>query len=141
MVPPYNARSLTALLLLAMSLTVPVGCGDGRPPRVRVTGTVTYRGWPVKGAHVVFTPPNARPAAARTDAQGRFTLRTFDPEDGAVLGTHQITISKMNSVNPDDPYAARKSSLPERYRRADTSGLTAEVTADGENDFTFELED
>ncbi len=127
----------TTILLFALL----AGCGDGRPQRVVVTGTVRYNGTPVEGAHVMFTPTGARPASARTDAEGRFELRTFDPADGAVVGTHLVTIAKMGSTNPNDPYAARSSSLPERYRRTETSGLTAEVTAEGENDFTFELTD
>ena len=135
-----NAVVATVLTFLSIVGTL-TGCSDGRPKRVEVTGTVLYQGQPVEGAHVMFTPTGARPASARTDAEGRFVLRTFDENDGAVLGTHQITISKKKfGQNPNDPYAATKSALPEKYRRTDTSGLSVEVMADGENDFTFELE-
>lgn len=131
------ARHLAMLLVVVL---LAAGCSDGRPKRVAVQGTVLYKGEPVEGAHVMFIPHGARPASARTDAQGRFVLHTFDPADGAVIGTHRITIAKM-SADSDDPYAPKTSVLPDQYRRTDTSGLTAEVTLDGENDFLFELQD
>jgi hypothetical protein len=141
--PPncVNRRTLSvwgvALLCGALLCATP-GCGDGRPRRVKVSGTVLYHGKPVEGAHVMFTPTGARPASARTDAQGRFVLRTFDIEDGAVIGTHLVTIAKKKVGQ--DPYADAGNMLPEKYGRTDTSKLSAEVTAKGTNDFTFELD-
>ena len=140
-IPQTRRRSFLRGGVAAVCVFALPGCGDGLPERVPVSGLVVYRDEPVAGAHVVFTPSNARPASARTDADGRFMLRTFQPADGAVLGTHLVTISKFGGGNPDDPYAPRQSVLPTKYRRTSTSGLLAEVTADGKNDFTFELHD
>ncbi|MCA9188574.1 MAG: carboxypeptidase-like regulatory domain-containing protein [Pirellulaceae bacterium] len=130
----WNSHALSFVVACLLVLT---GCGDGRPRRVHVSGVVTFEGTPVEGAHVMFTPTGARPASARTDADGRFELRTFDENDGAVIGTHLVTIAKKKFGQ--DPYAAAGSALPERYGRTDTSGLSAEVTADGPNDFRFDL--
>lgn len=118
------------------------GCNGGRSDQVHVTGKVLYNDKPVEGAHVMFVPDGGRPASAVTDTNGLFQLGTFDPNDGAILGTHRVTVTKMsNGANADDPYAPRKSELPIRYRRTDTSGLSVEVVADGDNDFLFDLHD
>lgn len=72
-----------------------IGCGDGRPKRVPVTGVVTLNGKPVEDAGVMFMSSNGgRPASGVTDADGRFKLTTFKQYDGAVLGQHVITVTK-----------------------------------------------
>jgi hypothetical protein len=100
-----------------------------------------------------------RAAAGVTGADGTFELSTFGKNDGAVVGTHTVTITKIQStvtgegMSPDNPeggygeamaQAARqaevKTELPSKYANPETSGLTAEVTESGPNEFTFELE-
>ena len=80
----------SAALLAGVCLLALPGCGDGRPKTIQVTGTVTYRGKPVQGAHVTFTPQGNRSASGETDAEGRFTLLSFAPGDGAVAGEHVV---------------------------------------------------
>ncbi|WP_146430529.1 hypothetical protein [Blastopirellula retiformator] len=84
-----------------------------------------------------------------TDADGIAELTTFDYGDGAILGNHQVKISKdvmetMREANPDDPTSAAvvrpKHFLPKRYGSFKSSGLTASV-AQGENQLDFELQD
>ncbi|MBN2293061.1 MAG: hypothetical protein JXM70_11585 [Pirellulales bacterium] len=73
-----------------------IGCGPGRPKTVPVTGVVTLDGKPVQGASVKFEPKNeGRPAMGETDQEGKFSLKTFDPGDGAILGEHQVTVRKV----------------------------------------------
>ncbi len=119
------------------------GCGGGgQPDAYPVEGTVTFRGQPVAEAHVRFIPEEGPPAEGITDESGSFTLRTFEPGDGAVAGPHTVTVSKTVVVDPDPnaAYPAMRSVLPDRYARVGASPLVAEVTADGENQFAFELE-
>lgn len=118
------------------------GCGDSHPDTVDVTGEVFHNGQPVDGANVVFTSDGPI-ATGITDAQGKFTLRTFRDGDGAIAGMHRVTITKNISApsTPEDPYPTVKNMLPAQYARPDSSGLTADVSAEKENVFRFDLVD
>ena len=83
-----------------------------------------------------------------TDESGQFKLTTFDPSDGAIPGTYRVTVTKMDTTaappaeNPDPtvpPPPPPKSVLPEKFATPNTSGLTADVKKDGENNFPFDL--
>ncbi len=153
----WNAVVLAALL---MAMT---GCGgDEFPARAKVTGVVKFKGQPVADATVTFfsdTVPRA--AIGATDAQGRFTLSTFGENDGAVPADYIVTIAKKTAADsgaaydPANPGAAygkamagsamgsnptAKDELPLKYANRGTSGLSQKVTADGSNDFTFDLQ-
>jgi hypothetical protein len=122
------------------------GCGPDRPETTPVTGTVLYRGQPVAHACVMFFPEGSRPAATKTDEQGRFSLFTFKADDGAVLGVHTVVIAKYQEAPGGDPDAIYADAntvpmLPEKYASPETSPLKATVTAEGPNDFRFELAD
>lgn len=143
-------------LRLAFSLClfslIAIGCGGADGPALDLApaeGTVNLDGSPLPNAVVTFYPDSGRPATGRTDESGQFTLMTKEPGDGAMIGSHKVTVilnsSSEATMNSEDPYAisdpsAKKDGLPAKYEEVSTSGLTAEVTADGENKFTFDLE-
>jgi hypothetical protein len=110
------------------------------PPRFPTSGVVTLDGAPVVEAIVTFsiTLPDrdnkAFTAVGMTDTQGRFALRTFRPGDGAVEGSHTVTISKSTMDK-----GAVVNEIPARYARFETSGLTADVTKKTANELRFEL--
>ena len=134
-----------------------VGCSAGeddewtknRPATYQARGTVTIDGNPLSDATVVFKPADSdgNTAVGRTDADGRFVLQTFENKDGAVAGKHLVTVTKVETTKPPaganldeiNFVAEEKSVIPELYGNPTTSKLTAEVTAEGENDFTFAL--
>jgi hypothetical protein len=133
-----------ASLLLAVGLAAAPGCSDGRPKRSPVSGLITYHGKPVEGAQVTFFPKGGRPATGSTDANGRFKLFTFDLNDGALLGEHVVCIRKYVPDPKDSRPAGFKNMIPvvpTRYGSLQESSLRATVTADGPNDFHFELVD
>jgi len=135
--------------VVAASVIAVIGCsGSDRPKTVHVEGVVTYQGEPVAEAQVSFIPAQGRPASGTTGADGRFTLMTFEPDDGAVLGEHTVTIEK--TALPSDQEGAsyaeqmsakRVSLIPEQYANVQSSPLKATVSADGPNEFEFELKD
>lgn len=135
-----SALGWPAWLLLIMLLVA--GCGQPRPPTVRVTGTVTYRGSPVSAADINFIPRDGRPASGRTDNQGQFTLTTFVPGDGVLLGEHIVTIGKQEpkNVNDEGPYVDYVDVLPAKYADIKASPLRATVDVTGPRDFIFELD-
>ena len=68
-------------------------------------------------------------------------------QDGAVPGPQKVRIEKLTfTEKPADlPTHAsftpvETSHLPKKYRSHETSGLTAEVSEKGPNEFTFSLE-
>jgi len=134
-----------AVLLLATL----EGCGSpGTAPTEPVSGTVLYKGQPLEGVTVIFTPKEGRPASGTTDAAGRFALSTFAEDDGAVAGSHQVSLAPKASgepmLMPGMPGADKQAAplpFPAKYRDPGQSGLTADVKPSETNDFKFELTD
>ena len=158
-----NNKPECFLTLFLASLTVVafVGCGGPKwPPTYKSSGIVTLDGTPVERATISFYPLDGqKPANATTDANGVFEVTSFNAGDGAMLGSFGVTIEKFpaveiettpggvpydESMNTDEgpsPDSERDpvNELPEKYSDHEKSGLSATVTADGENVFTFEL--
>jgi hypothetical protein len=126
----YGILSLMTIIVLGLS-----GCEKG-PKLVPVTGTVTLDGKPVETAGLLFLPVDSSgtPGNGETDAQGRFQLKTRS-QVGAQVGKYYVGIVKSVYSNSPKP----KWLTPQKYSDAKTSGLTAEVTADGKNDFEFKM--
>jgi len=146
------------------------GCGagvEGRPDLVPVTGTVMYGGNPLAGATVSFWTEKApRPATGITNAEGKFSLSMFDPNDGAMAGENVITVSKAAAVaatsaedmdamlndptkmtmlmqdqnDPNKKSEDAKPEVPVQYGERTTTPLKETVKADG-NDFLLQLAD
>jgi hypothetical protein len=97
---------------------------------------------------VVFTPV-AGPivASGRTDASGKFVLTSLADKDGAPPGEYTVTVVPGVEALDEMP-EGNEPALPKRLATATKvpakygspgSGLSAKVTADGPNEFTFEL--
>lgn len=162
---PTLQALLRSMLCVGFALAA-LGCGGGsspppnRPKTVKVTGKVTYKGAAVDGATITFTPASGEGngAGGRTDANGEYTLTTFAPQDGAIPGSYQVTISKsvvvgadpsygdVNSPNygKDPPPEARgklEHQVPQKYNSVASSMLSATVSEGGDNTFNFDLTD
>jgi len=131
-----------ACLMVGVSLVgllASAGCGSGRPKTVPVTGVVTLDGNVVEGAAVKLSPKaGGHPAIGTTDKEGKFTLKTFEKDDGALLGEHLVSVSKveMSGVQADKdglsgPPAPggikEKWLIPKKYSNAKEWGHTVEV--------------
>lgn len=109
--------SLAPTIALATGVILFIGCGDGRPPRRPVSGSVTVAGKPASGAIVVLHPvagsvaPEAekiRPTGT-CDRDGRFVLGTWELADGVPAGRWKATVQWFTAANaPEgaDPEAA-----------------------------------
>jgi hypothetical protein len=126
-----TARTCLTGLLLAASLGT-AGCDPATPPALApVSGLVTYRGVPLPGGLIVFTPdaesgchgPSAQGAIG---PDGRYTLTT-DAAPGAPPGKHRVTVAGRG--------------FPDRFRDPQLSGLLAEVAVGRDNVLDFRLED
>jgi hypothetical protein len=149
-----NAARIMATLL---ALTLLGGCGSGLPERGKVTGKVTVNGKPVPQGTVTFYPKTGRSASGRIQPDGTYTLTTFDEGDGAIVGSHEVTIEAVRFAGASrgksfeeeiataktgtrvDPAAAKPQwLLPEKYSLRGQSGLTREVES-GANTIDFAL--
>jgi hypothetical protein len=144
-------------LLVALAALTLAGCAKDkwqaqRPKVVHVAGQVLYKGQPLEGAHVTFMNTVANVSAfARTDAEGKFRLTTYEPNDGAAPGPQKISVSKVKLINPLDPSIDRTATtaqlpkterrwlIPEHYGNLQTSGLTLDIPETGKEDIVLEL--
>jgi hypothetical protein len=155
-------RSATVrCLVLFASAAVLSGCGGdpSKPKLGRVSGTVTYNGKPVTRGAVSFVPiggPGAQTgqsAAGEIGPGGSYTLTTFDPGDGAVLGQHAVLV-QAREENPalegkgmpipdakgQIKIPQAKSLVPEKYATTEKSPLKFTVK-EGSNVINIELKD
>jgi hypothetical protein len=104
---------------------------------------VFYRGQPLAGGTIVFTPDPERGgrgplATGEIGSDGRYSLRTGETP-GAVPGWHKVTIAPPFSADPTapDPGGAE---LPRKYGDPEQSGLLREIKAGkaAEQDFYLE---
>lgn len=113
----------TAVLLFVFILTATVGCGDGRPKRVPVSGQVLIDGKPLQHGVVRFVSPSDRPSGGLLDKDGHFSLTCYEPGDGAVLGKHQIAVSADERLSESRVHWH----APKKYADYQNSGLTQEI--------------
>ena len=136
-------------LLIFCLLPLVIGCsGGGALDTAEVTGTVTYNGKPLPYGSVSFRPKAGSPATGKIQSDGSFTMTTYNNGDGAIVGTHEVLIIATEvdagtapEVQPGTEMKVAQSVIPEKYTSFSTSGLTAEVVAGEENQFTFALKD
>ena len=145
------------LLSIALLLMVAVGCRQSEHPELRrVTGTVIYQDEPVQNAVVSFHNDKAkRLASGQTDMDGKFSLTSFNLNDGALPGEHRVLVTKMEGENEDAPSLSMDEALnaernkakrprhvlPKKYATKATSPLVLEVTDEGLVDVEIVLED
>ena len=119
-----RARSLVLLGFVSAMLWSCVGCSDGRPARVTVSGQVLIDGEPLSQGNIKFVPEGARPSAGSITEDGRFTLTCYDGNDGVVPGTHRVQISASEILDESKV----KWWAPKKYCDFRKSGLTFKIS-------------
>src|SRR5688500_1432938 len=102
-----NRRFRTAPWIILAAICSSTGCAQSdRPATFPVRGKVTYQGRPVTGASVAFLAPGApRLAVGTTDGAGNYRLTTFESGDGAIAGTHVVTVRKPLTIDESPTHA------------------------------------
>ncbi|HEY8505284.1 MAG TPA: hypothetical protein VIL46_11925, partial [Gemmataceae bacterium] len=109
-----------------------------------VRGTAYLDGVPAYGTGLNFTLKDPktgrlRPMGnARVQPDGTFEVTTYRSFDGAPAGEYVVTFHPVGGF-PGDPPTPPEVEIPAKYRDVKTSPLRAEVKADAENEFIFEL--
>ena len=119
----YRSRSLGALTAVLAGLVGALGCSDGKPHRVPVSGIVKIDGKPLAGGSIMVIPAHERPAGSSIGPDGRFRLSSYELNDGVVTGTHTVTVQYT------DPISERETRwlTPKKYGDPRTSGLTVTI--------------
>ena len=126
------------------------GCGEPSAKiekTVPARGVLTHRGSPLGHYQVLFHPEDGRrPAAGVTDEQGGFVLGTNRADDGAVAGTHRVTLVYVGPPTPGrdgmidfSPPRPPKIKIASKYARPDTSGISIEIPASGSKELKIDL--
>lgn len=145
-------RIFTFGTTLLPCLLVLTGCGSSEPKAdivetVAAAGVLTYQGKPLEYYVVTFFPNDGkRPGSATTDADGKFILGTNAAGDGAVAGTHKVTVTYQGPPTNEEPgkeefkpVAPPKVKIPEKYHDIATTDLTIELPKSGSSDLKLEL--
>jgi hypothetical protein len=130
----YRNQSCLALVGTMAAISLCLGCSDNRPTIVPVSGQVLIDGKPLAVGSIQFIHSNARPAGGAIGPDGRFTLTTYELNDGAVVGNHHVRIA---ASEPHGTNAVRWSA-PKKYANTETSGIQVEVH-DPVDDLKIEL--
>lgn len=123
---------------IVLLLVILAGCSDTEVATYPVTGIVQLRdGTPVETGTIEFTRDDGlHTARGDIGKDGRFSLTTFQKDDGAVAGHHKAVVVQL--ISTEDLPAHKHNHGPTvdpvygQYRR---SGLEFTVVEDGENDF------
>ena len=140
------------------------GCNSAPVDLASASGIVTLDGIPVADARVMFYPINGGPRNSNgtTNEKGEFKVSTFGVHDGALVGRHAITVTKVDTsaqakVDPKEGYmgkgydammspeAMKKNSkpkqiLPTKYSTKESSGIEVDVVKGQNNNFPLNLE-
>lgn len=128
------------LSVVVVAIAVATGCKPSNPwenPHP-VSGSVTYKGKPVGDAELTLFPvdptaPESVRPRARTSADGKFTVWTYQEGDGAPAGQYKVTVVHNEVSVSKNTIVAKPNDLPPKYSRRDSTDLQVTITA-GKND-------
>lgn len=155
---PIRLFPVGPLFALGM-LSLSAGCGSGDRVEVYPTkGVVMFNGEPMMGGGAIsFVPLDnqmGKAAGGMIDKEGKFTMSTYDPDDGSMAGKFRVivvqsTVEEIETVGDTDAEGAEDTSaeftvpvdkrIPFTYADTANSPLMTEVKADGPNELTLEL--
>jgi hypothetical protein len=134
-------RSMLLWPLCAAGLCVlsVAGCGSSEPKKHAVSGTVTFKGVPLKVGSIEFRPEDksSNTFAGTGIEDGNFQI---PPSNGLLPGWYKVSISSLGGPAPPPdagPSAGQKEVVPAIYNSK--TQLREEVKSGGPNVFRFDL--
>jgi hypothetical protein len=130
------------LLVLAVAVLFCAGCGE--EPTYPVHGKIVYRDTkePVEAPGMILMFASTKPPHAQSSSAigpgGTFSMISVGPDSGSLAGEHRVRV--VPSLMGNDPEGAVARVMHRKYYNFDTSGLTVEVKAKGENNITIEVD-
>lgn len=137
-------RILIPSLLIGWVIVIFSGCvgGGDELPQAEASGKVTMNGKPVSALVNFISKERGATYSATTNAAGEFKFDTTIDVGNYVVVVTPPPITEAPDSSEDMKKASehrKQASIPEAYTNEARSGLTAEVKAEGENNFTFDL--
>lgn len=151
----FFVRTIFSVALLGLLS----GCGGSDRVEVYPTkGVVMFLGEPMLGGGAISFIPldgnEGKAAGGTIDKEGKFTMSTYDPDDGSMAGRFRVII--MQSTADEDEYLGdtdgadtndtvtafsvpEAKRIPFEYADSAQSPLTVEVKPEGPNELTLEL--
>lgn len=147
------SRTAAGLGIAVCLLVALAGCGGAVPTgdvveTVPASGMLTWQGDPLPYHKVTVMPEGGRPAMGISDENGVFTLGTNDANDGAQVGTHPVAVAYVGPPSDDPEEGIMKFTPPpppevkidKKYTNPATSGLTADIPAEGTSVLMIDLQ-
>lgn len=140
----------SAGVCVCLTLSMVMGCGGGSGSKLKLVpaaGVVRFKEQPVADALITFYPESGPAGVARTDASGKFQIKT-NGQLGAVAGKHRVTVSSaQQDVGDDLPAdghemereAQRKKVFSVKYSDQNTTDLIIDLPADGDKNLVLDL--
>lgn len=122
------------ILFLAGLLLPHSGCGDGKPPKYSLSGTVTFNGQPIPDGSIMFQATDKRTAPdTALIVDGKYTLKLPAGEKLVMVEASKFVgpEDKTMGVRPRDQY------IPHKYNIE--SKLTMEVKPQDGNVYDLPL--
>jgi len=134
-------RRFARWLLVAGALFAMVSCDSG-PRRMGVSGSVTFRGAPLKDGTITFIPLATKTQSGTSIVDGKFAISS---DKGLEPGTYRVSISSPDGNTPVDPNTppgpsgnfTSKERIPADFN--ENSKREVEVTLSGPNRFEFQI--
>jgi hypothetical protein len=141
----HSTSGWRLLAAFVLGVLATAGCSKSPFDLAPVAGKVTIDGQPFAEGKVMFAPIAAgksreagRPAFGKLGADGSFTLGTYAPDDGAVVGEHWVTVIRIKpeSETPEESGSAAvpASSRPAGERKFSRVAFPTKVTVVGGQD-------
>lgn len=135
-----------ALVLICCAASLMIGCAEKSTelPVFPLQGTVMHKGKPLANALVALHPvnptdPRATTCRATTGADGKFTISTYNANDGAPAGEYKVTIECYQLKGSGSSLEPGPNILPAKYSQPSTTDLSVQVAEGSNNSPTFEL--
>lgn len=125
----FLSRTFPGLPILVAVIVAVAGCSSGGVKKVTVSGTVSYKGQPVRSGILQFVGPEGAYSAANIQSDGSFTITDVVPGEVKV-GVMEAPGGSGSSSGEKGRPAPKPVDLPDKYRSPETSGLKYTITPD-----------
>ena len=136
MISPTMYLRAASFVALVTVIAVTVGCKEPPAPTFPVSGKVTYQKKGLPSGTVIFTPDAAKGNKSKESPfgmigpDGTYSLTT-NGRDGAPLGWYKVAVNPQSMPKEMPPLGQPMPNPPAinpKYQKADTSGISIEVT-------------
>ncbi len=127
-------RTVKLLLTILVCLSVACQNGPAQPKKHAVSGTVTLDGKPLSETGMIYFKTIATgDIDAMEIKDGKFSGSAIPGERRVEIVVYRVTMQDLNGMKGE----VKENLIPPRYNSETT--LTAKVTPEGPNQFSFEL--